>query len=169
MESQLYMKFYNWTYVNNCLFWFWQHVIVKHSSWFMMKYESLLVWSIQGMEKSHYEAKMTYTKHMQHFGTLKYHLPIVQTFQWWYKVIQEREHKREKVRALASSPTVIATWALAEKKRQAYLSSAGSERHSEWCKGWVQVQSRSGLTRVRTSTSASTERPDVFWKPTNVR
>ena len=54
-----------------------QHVLVKHSNWFIMTYGSLLVWSTQGMEKNHYAAKKSFVKHSQHNGTSLCHSTIV--------------------------------------------------------------------------------------------
>lgn len=79
------------------LFLFWQHVFVKHASWFVNKYGSLSVWSCQGMEYSHYAAKSAYNKHTQHGGGRSKKSPLVQTYQHWYRIIQHRfrEIKKE--------------------------------------------------------------------------
>jgi hypothetical protein len=58
-----------------------------YSSWFVKQYGIHAVWSTQGMEKSHYQAKISFHKHTQHSGTAKHHSAIVQTFEWWYRVV----------------------------------------------------------------------------------
>lgn len=116
-------------------------MLVKHSNWFVMTYGSLAVWSTQGMEKSHYAAKTAFVKHSQHNGTSLRHSAIVQSFQWWYRVIQHREIDRERKEARASNPIILATEAVAQKRRQASNSSTANARHAEWRRGRVRAGS----------------------------
>ena len=114
-----------------------QHVIVKHSSWFVTEYGSLAVWSTQGMEKSHYVAKMAFSKHTQHDGTKKHCPSIVQTFQWWYRIIQEKEEQKEREKMKINDPAFAIAQELAEKRRQASLLSMASGNHAEWLRSCV--------------------------------
>jgi hypothetical protein len=61
-----------------------------------MMYGSIAIWSTQGMEKTHYQAKTAYTKHTQHDGTDLGHSAIVQIFEWWYRVIQHQQLVEDK-------------------------------------------------------------------------
>lgn len=97
-----------------------------------MKYGSLAVWSTQGMEKSHYAAKTAYMKHSQHDGTAQHNSSILQVFQWWYRVIQHREHKKVKDKQFENNPLVIATRTLAANRREASLTSCAVQRWTEW-------------------------------------
>ena len=64
-----------------------QHVMVKHTPYFLRRYGSLAVWSCQGMENSHHAAKSAYQRHTQHFGGKVKKSPLVQTYQHWYRII----------------------------------------------------------------------------------
>ena len=76
----------------------WQHVLIKHSTWFVNEYGSLALWSTQGMEKSHYQCKTSFSKHTQHGGGVNGHSAIIQAFEWWYRLIQHREEEKETIR-----------------------------------------------------------------------
>ena len=105
-----------------------QHVIIKHSTWFVNEYGSLAAWSIQAMEKSHYQCKTVFVKHTQHRGGVKRHSAIIQTFESWYQIIQHQEldiHDRK------SQEDVNATVeALIESRRQRQLNSNSREKHT---------------------------------------
>lgn len=107
-----------------------QHVIVKHSAWFVAKYGSLALWSTQGMEKTHYATKTAYVKHTQHFGTNQRHSPIVQQFEWWYRTIQHREFEREKT--TLQIECAIVDREQGDVRRQTLLSSTAAEKHRAW-------------------------------------
>lgn len=107
-----------------------------------MTYGSLAVWSTQGMEKSHYVAKTSFVKHSQHNGTSLRHSAIVQSFQWWYRVIQHREIQRKRKEARAKNPVILAVEAAAEKRRQTSNLSTTNARHAKWKKGCVRIGSQ---------------------------
>ena len=106
-----------------------QHVVVKHSSWFVKQYGSLAVWT-QGMEKSHYQAKTAFHKHTQHSRTAKHHSAIVQTFEWWYRVMQHKQYKIEKDEVLSTANA--AAQAVKDARRQSFLSSTAAAKHVAW-------------------------------------
>jgi hypothetical protein len=107
-----------------------QYVVVKHSSWFVKQYGNLAVWSTQGMEKSHYQAKTAFHKHTQHSGTAKHHSAIVQTFEWWYRVVQHKQYKIEKDEVLSTADA--AAQAVKDARRQSSLSSTAVVKHAAW-------------------------------------
>lgn len=44
------------------------HILYTYDLWFVDKYGSLIVWSAQDMERSHYRAQDTYFKSTHHGG-----------------------------------------------------------------------------------------------------
>ena len=44
------------------------HILYAHNSFFLDKYGSLALWRNQGMEQSHYQAKVKYFKNTCHGG-----------------------------------------------------------------------------------------------------
>jgi len=69
-----------------------QYALVKHGPFFVNKYGSLLVWSSQGMEYNHHAAKVAYYRHTQHGGSKVKKSPLLQTYDYWYRIIQHRFH-----------------------------------------------------------------------------
>ena len=47
---------------------FWQHILHNHIPWFAKQYGCPAIWSTQGMEKTHYQARGAYFCHTQHGG-----------------------------------------------------------------------------------------------------
>ena len=45
-----------------------QHILYAHDVYFLDEYGPLGLWSTQGMERSHYQAKAMYLKNTQHGG-----------------------------------------------------------------------------------------------------
>lgn len=82
------------------------------------------------MEKSHYQCKMGFFKHTQHAGGINRHSPIIQGFEWWYRVIQHREIEIENKKFHDGVDNAAA--ALKEARRQTYLSSNAREKHAAW-------------------------------------
>ena len=109
-----------------------QHVLVKHSSWFVSKYDSLAIWSIQGMEKSHYAAKTAYHKHIQHSGGKNRSSAIIQTYEWWFRVIQHREYDQEKKAVYCDQTKGAAGEVVTASRHQSFLTSEASAKHALW-------------------------------------
>ena len=72
-------------------------MLIKHTSWFVAQYGSLSMWSCQGLEYSHKAAKSAYQRYAQHSGgkTKTKKNPILQTYEHWYQIIQDRFRKQK--------------------------------------------------------------------------
>lgn len=92
------------------------------------------------MEKSHYECKTTFHHHTQHGGGVECHSAIIQTFEWWYRVIQHKENDKEL--AQLQEPSRAAAEALKDSRRQLQLSSFSQEKHALWRAKYQQDKSR---------------------------
>ena len=123
-----------------------QHVLVKHSPWFVDKFGSLSVWNCQGMEKSHHAAKASTQYHSQHGGTKKRVSIVVQQYQFWYRNIQHRYEAKVEKRAReeqrpAPDPTMTSA---ALRRRDAWWASDAAAA----CDAWRQVRERVGSQYV---------------------
>lgn len=97
----------------------------------MSTYGSLAVWSTQGMEKSHYTAKTVYHKHTQHSGTVARRSAIIQTYEWWFRVIQHREYEIiKRAEQLQNAPFV--DHQLRARRLQSFLNSSAQAKHVAW-------------------------------------
>ena len=56
----------------------------NHTLWFAKKYGSLSIWSTQGMEKAHYQARTSYFKHTRHGGGVEKANSLEELHQWTY-------------------------------------------------------------------------------------
>ena len=121
---------------------------MRHGPWYVETYGSFTVWNNQGMEKSHHAAKAANQHHTQHGGTKDRTSSIVQQYQHWYKNIQHRFAKQERLKDVANARSMeddaIIT-AAAEKKRMAYNTSNAMEAARVWREG----RSRVGRAWVR--------------------
>ena len=62
-----------------------QHILYAHAGYFLDKYGSLALWSTQGMERSHYQAKGAYFKNTRHGGGLMKSNALHEMFNWFYR------------------------------------------------------------------------------------
>ena len=75
------------------MFYFWyvfQHILFNHTPWFIKQYGFLSIWSTQGMEKSHYQARTRYFKHTRHGGGRQRANSLLEVFQWFYRQIWQK-------------------------------------------------------------------------------
>ena len=71
-----------------------QHILYAHAGYFLDKYGSLALWSTQGMERSHYQAKGAYFKNTRHGGGLMKSNALHEMFNWFYKNLGGRKRQR---------------------------------------------------------------------------
>lgn len=68
-----------------------QHILRDHTTFFANTCGSLNIWSSQGMEKSHWQARATFHRNTQHGGTTGKKSYIIQLFQWFYRRVHIRK------------------------------------------------------------------------------
>lgn len=71
-----------------------QHILRHHATFFARTFGSLSIWSSQGMEKSHWQARAAFHKSTQHGGTSTKNSYILQLFQWFYRRVQIRHNTK---------------------------------------------------------------------------
>ena len=121
---------------------------MRHGPWYVETYGSLAVWNNQGMEKSHHAAKAANQHHTQHGGTKDRTSAIVQQYQHWYRNIQHRFAKQERLKDVANRRSMeddAIIMAATEKKRMAYNTSNAMDAARRWREG----RSRLGRAWVR--------------------
>lgn len=122
---------------------------MRHGPWYVETYGSLAVWNNQGMEKSHHAAKAANQHHTQHNGTKDRTSAIVQQYQHWYRNIQHRFAKKERLQRINNVRSVENDEFIAaalQKKRMAYNASDAVEGARRWRedrtrvgRAWVRV------------------------------
>ncbi|MCO5559303.1 hypothetical protein L7F22_012899 [Adiantum nelumboides] len=75
-----------------------KHIICNHISWFARQYESLAIWSTQGMEKTHYQARTGYFSHTRHGGGADKANSLEELHQWTYRKLMHKSHRKEQVK-----------------------------------------------------------------------
>lgn len=115
-----------------------QHILHVHGPYFARQYGSLGIWSTQGMERSHWQARCAYQRSTQHGGGVNKSNPMKQLCQWWYRRIQVRAEARIK---LGESTVSRALQEVRSSRRRAiYDCSEGRQNHANW----VRQQQRQG-------------------------
>ena len=127
------------------------HILKVHGPYFA-KEGSLAIWSTQGMERSHWQARCGFQRATDHGGgrgieTLtedgsSHHIasnPMVQMLQWWYRRLEIRFQKKTQV--AANVDDTIAMDRLA-RKRAIYTNSSARERHAVWRQDRLRVGRR---------------------------
>ena len=115
------------------------HILKVHGPYFA-KEGSLAIWSTQGMERSHWQARCGFQRATDHGGGRgietptedgsSHHTtsnPMVQLLQWWYRRLEVRFQKKTQV--ATNVDDAIAMERLA-RKRAIYTNSCGRERHA---------------------------------------
>ena len=107
-----------------------QHIICNHMPWFARQYGSLAIWSTQGMEKTHYQARTGYFTHTRHGGGADKANSLEELHQWTYRKLMHRSHRKDQVKDSQISQAVK----LANKQRRKAIweSSTAATRHAEW-------------------------------------
>ena len=126
------------------------HILKVHGPLFA-KEGSLAIWSTQGMERSHWQARCGFQWATDHGGGRgietptedgsSHHTtssPMVQLLQWWYRRLEIRFHKKTQV---AANVDAIAMERLA-RKRAIYTNSTRREWHAMWRQDRLRVGHR---------------------------
>ena len=97
-----------------------QHILYAHAAYFLDEYGSLGLWSTQGMERSHYQAKVVYFKNTRHGGGVTKSNALHEMFNWFYKTLggKSRQKSQGKLSLQQTITKVIST-----RQSQLYHSS----------------------------------------------
>lgn len=119
-----------------------QHILYNHLPWFAKEYGSLTIWSTQGMEKSHYQARGAFFRHTRHGGGRVRANNLKEVFQWFYrrKILQ---HKMKKA-ALEPEDATIKDKRdnkdlLKLKRKNRWKNSIASAKLAEWRSNKVRI------------------------------
>lgn len=80
--------------IDRSFFFILQHILRHHSMSFIEDHGSLRIWSSQGKEKSHWQARAAFHRNTQHGGLNGQHGYIFQLFQWFYRRAQIRHQTK---------------------------------------------------------------------------
>ena len=64
-----------------------QHILHNHLPWFAKNYGAPRIWSTQGLEKSHYQARGAFFRHTRHGGGREREDNLREVFEWFYRRI----------------------------------------------------------------------------------
>lgn len=64
-----------------------QHILHNHLPWFAKKYGAPGIWSTQGLDKSHYQARGAFFRHTRHDGGRERADSLREVFEWFYRRI----------------------------------------------------------------------------------
>lgn len=78
-----------------CIVFWLQHILYTHAVYFLDKYGSLALWSTQGMERSHYQARCSYFKNTQHGGGVVKSNALHEMFNWFYRTLGGRKRSKK--------------------------------------------------------------------------
>ena len=110
--------------------WCIKHILYAHGAFYMDHYGSLDIWSTQGMEKSHYQAKGVYFKNTWHGGGATHSNYLQEMFNWFFRHTFGRTRKMEKAKKseLAKKLRMASRIAASEKWKR----SQAALRHAAW-------------------------------------
>lgn len=106
-----------------------QHILEAHGPYFANQ-GSLAVWSTQGMERSHWQARCAFQKATDHGGGINDSNAMRQLFQWWYRRLEIRY--KEKKKKSKTSQAEFVSRAIYEVRKARYENSTARQRHAEW-------------------------------------
>lgn len=111
-----------------------QHIIYNHLPWFTKKYGSLSIWSTQGMEKSHYQARGAFFRHTRHGGGRIRANSLKEVFEWFYrrKILQLNMKKAAAENEEATKKERQDRDGLKLKRRTYWKNSIASARLAQW-------------------------------------
>lgn len=98
----------------------------------MKQYGSLSIWSTQGMEKSHYQARTRYFRHTRHGGGANKANSLLEVFQWFYRQVWHRSKAQEKKKLFENSDIALALKRGKQNRQEAYNRSSASEKFLQW-------------------------------------
>ena len=116
---------------------FMHHILFAHGAWFMNKYGSLEMWSTQGMEKSHYQARGVFFKHTHHGGGRIRSIYLKEMFNWFYRCTFGRNLSRE--RAKKSTLEKLLREQKSSTNSSQWRGGTGPLRHMAWRQTRVRV------------------------------
>ena len=70
------------------------HILYAHNSFFLDEYGTLALWSNQGMEQSHYQAKEAYFKNTRHGGGYIQSNVFHEMFNWLFCALTGRKAQK---------------------------------------------------------------------------
>lgn len=107
-----------------------QHIICNHTPWFAKEYGSLSIWSTQGMEKTHYQARTGYFSHTRHGGGSERANSLEELHQWTYRKLLHKIQSRDALRDHHLNQAL--KMEKKEKRKQTWHESTGAIKHAEW-------------------------------------
>ena len=126
-----------------CIYLLLQHILYAHAGYFLDEYGSLALWSTQGMERSHYQAKGSYFKNTQHGGGGKKSNALHEMFNWFYQTLGGRKSSKNRgnLRIRRTVLNILPT-------RRAHMSRAGKAMRR-----WMSTRHRVGSRWVAASSN----------------
>lgn len=117
------------------------HILLVHGPYYATQ-GSLAIWSTQGMERSHWQARCAYQRSTDHGGghghkdiTTNERVvsnPMLQLLQWWYRRIEIRFAKKLVQCSPPEPPNAESIARALERRRSGYNNSEARERHAIW-------------------------------------
>lgn len=113
------------------------HILYAHAPYFLHEYGSLALWSNQGMEKSHYQAKAAYFKNTRHGGGKVKSNALLEMFNWFYRVLTGKSRQRARGNMMLRRQI---SKVVNERRRQGYRAS-----NAQWAmQQWISTKRRCG-------------------------
>lgn len=106
-----------------------QHILYAHAPYFLDRYGSLALWSNQGMERSHYQAKAAYFKSTRHGGGTRRSNALHEMFNWFYRVLVGKGRRRLCAKFPLRQKIVKV---VSMRRTQGYHQSHARERLCQW-------------------------------------
>lgn len=108
-----------------------QHILYNHIPWFANQYGCPAIWSTQGMEKTHYQARGAYFRHTQHGGGTIRANSFKEVFFWFYRRIILRTRKQEFMKQKKDARSVAICKKIKER-RQRWKDSTAEQNSTLW-------------------------------------
>lgn len=107
-----------------------QHILYAHGPFFLDQYGSMALWSTQGMERSHYQARSIYFKNTRHGGGTIKSNALHEMFNWFYRSLsgRKRQKPRKETRLFSSVVKKVAS----RRRTDAWKSSSARESLRQW-------------------------------------
>ena len=107
-----------------------QHILYAHAPYFLDEYGSLALWSTQGMERSHYQAKAVYFKNTRHGGGSTKSNALHEMFNWFYRSLGGRGNQKSRGNICLQRRKIVKT--VNASRTQAYYNSRAREGLQRW-------------------------------------
>lgn len=118
--------------------------------WFTKTYGSAAIWSTQGMEKSHYQARGAYFCHTQHGGGAIRANSYMEVFYWFYRRIIIQKHNNDKLKQRREVQAIKISKQI--QRRQLWKTSSAQETLNLW-RSTRTRQSKVWIKSTQTSSS----------------